>query len=99
MIPLPTIGKPYVILAAVAAIAFACWRSYAFGVEVAEGRAAAAYQAQLAEQADAIRQHYESQAQAKVVTREKVRIIRDTSDPTGCADTAIPDAILDSLRQ
>lgn len=34
----------------------------------------------------------------KVVVREKIRVVKETADPTGCADSDIPDAIYQQLR-
>lgn len=48
-----------------------------------------------ADQADELRSRAE---QRKTIVREKVRTIYVEKDPTGCADTAAPEWMLDSLR-
>ena len=48
-------------------------------------------------QAELTEQLEEARKQTRIEYRERVKVIRETPDPSGCADTAIPGGILQQL--
>lgn len=74
------------------------WFSYKAGVnsEIAAGaKIISDYQNKQRKMVEELEQ---AKANREIVYRDKIKIIKEAVDPSGCADTNVPDSILQQLR-
>jgi len=82
----------------IAIIAFTWIHGYQNGKRIAEEKAAKAIVKYQSEMRDLSKKLRIAEDKRNEALRKEKEVIRNAEDPTGCADTNIPDGILERLR-
>lgn len=89
--------KAYLYLAAAVALAYSYYWMYGHGKAVCRAEAAAAALAAKDRENAAITRALKKTDDLKIIYRDRVTIVKESTD--ACLDTALPPAVLDSLRR
>ena len=90
----------YIAMAAgfLAAISATGYFAYSAGIDHERAKNANAIDKEKAVQLERIAELEKQKAKVAIVYREKIKVVREVVDPTGCADSDMPDDLFKQLR-